>query len=244
MKSVSRRKFFHVCSSYVAGLASLGTSKTMASAPTRFYNRVQLMRDTRPMRMADFEEGQSYIFHYPYVTTPCLIFNLGEAVQASHPLTTKSGTQYLWNGGTGPRNSIVAYSAICTHRMTYPAKSASFLNYRHSNVVYFDSSHTRQEREKVIYCCSERSVYDPKLGAKVISGPATQPLAAIELDYSAADDTIYAVGTRGGEMFDQFLSEFEFRLQLDFKITNISQLTASQVELKTIGEYSAVVVHC
>ncbi len=244
MNTINRRNFFKVCGSYVAGLAAMQPAATSASAPTQFYNRVMLMRDSEPMRAADFEEGQVYIFHYPYVTTPCMIFNLGETVPNSHSLTTESGSDYAWLGGIGPTRSIVSYSAICAHRMTYPAKSASFLNYRHSKVVYFDENRIRQEKEKIIYCCSERSVYDPKLGAKVLGGPAPQPLATIQMEYSAEDDTISAVGTRGGEMFDDFLTKFEFRLQLDFEIVNVAEMTENKVELKTIEEFSEVVVHC
>ncbi len=202
------------------------------------------MRHSKPMRATDFEEGQVYIFHYPYQTTPCMIFNLGESTVKEERLLTESSSPYLWNGGVGPVNSIVAYSAICSHRMTYPAKTASFLNYRHSNVVFFDVDHTRQKKSKIIYCCSERSVYDAKLGAKVLGGPAKQPLTSIELDYSAANDTLFAVGTRGGEMYNEFLTKFEYRLKLDFGIDAVDELTTKNVELKTIEEYSAVIVEC
>ena len=228
MSQFNRRKFFQICGGYVAGLASLHPKTTAASNPTRLYHRVQLMRDSKPMRASDFEEGQVYIFHYPYVTTPCIIFNLGESVESPYQLKTESGSQYSWHGGIGPSRSIVAYSAICAHQMTYPARSASFINYRHSKVVYFDENRSRQERQKIIYCCSERSVYDPKLGAKVLGGPAPQPLASIQLEYSVEDDTIAAVGTRGGEKFDEFLTKFEFRLQLDFEILNVSEFTSKQ----------------
>ncbi len=244
MRAVDRRNFFKVCGSYLAGLTALRSPATVASTPAKYYNRVVLTRNSKPVRAADIETGQAYIFHYPFVTTPCLIFNLGESTKPSHQLRTESGEKYTWQGGVGPSNSIVAYSAICAHRMTYPAKSASFLNYRHSKVVYFDSNRARQEREKIIYCCSERSVYDPKHGAAVLGGPAPQPLATIELDYSQQNDTVSAIGTRGGELFDAFLEKFEFRLQLDFEIVDVAKLTSGSVELMTVEEFSDVVVHC
>lgn len=244
MNQLSRRKFVKVCAAYVAALASWRPLTSSATTERSSYNRVRLMRRGRPIRPEDFEPGQVYIFNYPYVTTPCMIFNLGEHLSQQQQLITEEGDRYTWPGGSGPDHAVVAYSAICAHKMTYPAKSASFLNYRHSKVVYFDSERNRQTREKIIYCCSERSVYDPARGAQVIGGPAPQPLATILLDYDSQDDSFYATGTIGGEMFRKFLSEFEFRLQLDFKIVDVRQSTVEQVDLLTIEEYSEVVVHC
>ena len=67
----------------------------------------------------------------------------------------------------------------------------------------------------MIHCCSEHSQYDPAEGGRVLAGPAPQPLAAILLDYDAAADELYAVGTLGGEMFDEFFAKYEFRLALE-----------------------------
>ena len=244
MKPFSRRNFFKFCGAYVTALTSFRPTAPQAALSSKHYNSVKLMRNGRPMRSEDFEPGQVFIFHYPYVTTPCFIFNLGESQEQTEVMHTKNGSQYLWHGGIGPSRSIVAYSAICAHRMTYPAKSASFLNYRHSKVVYFDGNRNRQEREKIIYCCSERSVYDPAKGAQVIGGPAPQPLATINLEYKQEDDSYFALGTSGGDLFNKFLSDFEFRLQLDFQIVDVKKLTVSQVDVQTIEEFSQVIVHC
>ncbi len=244
MKHFDRRKFFKICGSYIAALSAAPPASAATASAARLYNPVLLTRNGNPMGARDFEVGQVYIFHYPYVTTPCIIFNLGESTDAQYQLTTEAGQRYAWTGGIGPQRSIVAYSAICSHRMTYPAKSASFLNYRHSKVVFFDENRTRQEKNKIIYCCSERSVYDPTEGARVIGGPAPQPLASIQLQYSDRDDSISAIGTTGGELFEQFLDKFEFRLQLDFKVVDVAQQTVEQVELQTIEEFTDIVVHC
>ncbi len=196
------------------------------------------------MTTSDFAVGQSYVFHYPYITTPCFIFNLDETVDGTQSLLTEDGVQYTWEGGTGPNQSIVSYSAICAHQMTYPAKSASFLNYRHAKVDFVNSSNLRQTKDKIIYCCSERSVYDAKKGAKVIGGPAPQPLASILIEYDPSQDHYYAVGTDGGDLFDKFLTQFEFRLQLDFKILDVASLVQSDTEVLTIEEFSDSVVRC
>jgi len=42
----------------------------------------------------------------------------------------------------------------------------------------------------VIHCCSEHSQYDPAEGARVVAGPAPQPLAAILLDHDPASDAL------------------------------------------------------
>jgi hypothetical protein len=67
----------------------------------------------------------------------------------------------------------------------------------------------------VITCCSDRSVYDPSAGARVVSGPAPQPLATILLEHDPKKDEIFAVGTFGGEMFADFFRKYEFRLQME-----------------------------
>jgi hypothetical protein len=67
----------------------------------------------------------------------------------------------------------------------------------------------------VIHCCSEHSQYDPAEGAKVVAGPAPQPLAAILLDHDPKSDSLSAVGTLGGELFNEFFSKYEFRLSLE-----------------------------
>jgi hypothetical protein len=73
----------------------------------------------------------------------------------------------------------------------------------------------RRRKGRVIACCSDRSVYDPAAGARVVSGPAPQPLATILLEHDKKTDEIFAVGTFGGEMFNEFFRKYEFRLQLE-----------------------------
>jgi len=49
----------------------------------------------------------------------------------------------------------------------------------------------------------------------VLAGPAPQPLAAILLEHDAATDELYAVGTLGGELFNEFYDKYAFRLQTE-----------------------------
>jgi hypothetical protein len=49
----------------------------------------------------------------------------------------------------------------------------------------------------------------------VVAGPAPQPLAAILIEWDAAKDQLYAVGTLGGEMFNEFFAKYEFKLAME-----------------------------
>jgi arsenite oxidase small subunit len=69
--------------------------------------------------------------------------------------------------------------------------------------------------DNLIHCCAEQSQYDPAQGAKVMHGPAEQPLCAVLLDYNAKSDTLTAYATLGGELFDDFFRKYEFKLSLD-----------------------------
>jgi Rieske Fe-S protein len=134
--------------------------------------------------------------------------NLGKPTKASAQLKTANEQTYEWPGGVGANHSIVAYSAICAHRLTYPTREISFISYRNETSPGSKFAH-------VIHCCSEHSQYDPAEGAKVLAGPAPQPLAAILLEYDRENDGLYAVGTLGGELFNEFFSKYGFRLALD-----------------------------
>lgn len=241
-----RRNFFKICGSLAGTLLAGQTaiSPTQASISSKHYNRVKLILNKSAVRPDELPVGQAFVFNYPYVTTPCILVNLGKSALQRTNLAMENGTRYNWSGGSGKAKTVVAYSAICAHRMTYPAKSVSFINYRHSKVVFFDKNKQRQEMAQIIYCCSERSVYDPLHGAQVIGGPAPQPLASILLDYDDNQNELYAVGTAGGEMFDLFFEKFTFRLQLDFEITDVKKRTTGQVAIVPIEEYSETIVRC
>ena len=182
-----------------------------ADASPRYYSRARLVwPDGAAVRPAALPEHTNFVFNYPFAATPCFLLNLGRQLKAGAPLRTADARTYQWPGGAGPGGNVVAYSAICAHKLSYPTRQISFISYRG------DESRSGK-RSRVIHCCSEHSEYDPARGAAVVSGPAPQPLAAILLDYVQAADELYAVGTLGGEMFHEFFSKFEFRLSLDFR---------------------------
>jgi Rieske Fe-S protein len=183
---------------------------TANDASPRPYSRARLVDPTgRPLQARSLPANRNFIFHYPFAGTPCFLLNLGRPTKPRASLKTADKQSYEWPGGVGEGHSIVAYSAICAHRLTYPTRDISFISYREEKSAGSKFAH-------VIHCCSEHSQYDPAEGAKVLAGPAPQPLAAILLDYDPGNDGLYATGTLGGELFNEFFSKYEFRLALDF----------------------------
>jgi len=203
---MQRRDFMFACAA--SALAAPLTATPADSSP-RFYSRARLMDPSgRPLAARALPANRNFIFHYPFAGTPCFLLNLGKPTKASAQLKTADEQTYEWPGGVGADHSIVAYSAICAHRLTYPTREISFISYR-------DETSPGSKFAQVIHCCSEHSQYDPAEGAKVLAGPAPQPLAAILLEHDRKDDGLYAVGTLGGELFNEFFSKYEFRLALD-----------------------------
>jgi arsenite oxidase small subunit len=202
-----RRRFIQVCAA-AAGAASVPAFPA-GDARAQRYTRARLDDiDGRPLRAARVPVDRNLIFHYPYAATPCFLLNLGRPITAPARLKTATARSYEWSGGVGPGRSIVAYSAICAHQLSYPTREISFISYR-------TEKSARNRFYNVIHCCSEHSQYDPARGGRVVAGPAPQPLAAILLEYDARDDTLYAVGTLGGEMFNTFFTKYAFRLGME-----------------------------
>jgi arsenite oxidase small subunit len=189
--------------------AASALSSLAADARPRLYSRAKLLDGKgNPFLAKDVPVERNLIFHYPYAATPCFLLNLGRPVHAAARLRTVDQQPYEWNGGVGAGRSIVAYSAICAHKLSYPTRDISFISYR-------AEKSPRNPLGAVIHCCSEHSQYDPADGARVLAGPAPQPLAAILLEWDSSKDEIHAVGTLGGELFEQFFEKYAFRLQME-----------------------------
>ena len=242
---VERRSFVKLCAA--AAVAAGANPALLAAAGTtaRLYDRTALVdADGAPITGRRIEVGRTYVFHYPYATTPCFLLDLGRPVRTTAELSTESGEPYHWPGGAGNGHSIVAFAAICAHKMSHPARDVSFINYRHGKVRYVDSRDRARERTGVIYCCSEKSVYDPSDGARVLGGPAKQPLAAIMLQSEPESGTLYALGTIGGEMYDAYFEKFAFRLALEHETGDIRRRTGATSLVMGIEEYSRTIMQC
>ncbi len=203
---MERRGFIKLCA---ASIAAGGAPALAADARPRMYGRSMLVDTTgRPLRAKAIPVNRNLIFHYPYASTPCFLLNLGKPAKGSAQLRTADNQPYEWKGGIGPGRSVVAYSAICAHKLTYPTRDISFISFRAEKSA-------GSKLGAVIHCCSEHSQYDPAEGARVVAGPAPQPLAAILLEHDAKSDELYAVGTLGGELFGEFFSKYEFKLAME-----------------------------
>jgi arsenite oxidase small subunit len=206
-----RRDFLVACSATL--LTSVAASPLLASPATaikRYQASILSDEQGRPLRASTIKPLTNYLFHYPYLATPCLLIDMGRDV-----------------GGVGKQKSIVAFSAICSHKLAYPAKEVAFIRFQAKA-----STHSEAER---IHCCADHSVYDPATNAKVVAGPAPAPLAAIALEYDAKTERLSAVGTVGAEQFDAFFAKYDFKLAMEYggkakttaaAITRMQELTA------------------
>lgn len=203
---MERRDFIKFCA---ASAAAAGAPAVSADARPHLYQRVRLVSESgAALRARDLPPDRNLIFHYPYAATPCFLLNLGRPVPGAAQLKTVDDKPYEWRGGVGAGRSIVAYSAICAHKLTYPTRDISFISFR-------TETSERNKFGNVIHCCAEHSQYDPAAGARVVAGPAPQPLAAILLEHDARSDALYAVGTLGGELFNDFFAKYDMRLSLE-----------------------------
>lgn len=234
---MQRREFIKIC----AAAGALGTRPALAAADLkpRFYTRVQLTDEARrPLRASQIAASRNYIFHYPYAATPCFLLNLGKATPQAVTLKTETGARYEWPGGVGPGSAIVGYSAICAHRLSYPTRQISFISYRDQ------TGPAKLTRSNVIHCCSEHSEYDPASGARVVGGPAPQPLAAILLEHDPKTDGLYAVGTLGGEVYEAFFAKFEFKLALEYGDKRAHQAVTGATVVSELTNYCKQQVQC
>lgn len=234
---MQRRDFIKMC----AAGAAFSANDLLAAQDLKphFYSRTVLTDEGgRPLRASTLVAGRNYIFHYPFESTPCFLLNLGRPTVRDVQLKTEAGSPYRWGGGVGPNLAIVGYSAICAHRMSYPTRQISFISYRESSTA------SRIMRANTIHCCSEHSEYDPAAGAKVVGGPAPQPLAAVLLEYDATSDVLHAVGTLGGEMFNEFFAKFEFKLAMDYGSGKMRLPVSGQTVVKDLQEFCKQQVRC
>ena len=243
---MKRRGFVKLCASAVAGITASPELLARENQVYHRYGRVALVDSYsgKPVRAASLDVGEAYLFNYPYVSTPCFLIDLGKSVTSRSNLKTRDGERYRWQGGSGKNDSVVAFSAICAHKMSHPAPSVSFINYRHREVKFRNNDDEIEQRAGVIYCCSENSVYDPAHGGRVLGGPAPQPLASIELEYDQNEDTFYATATIGGEMFDRYFKNFHDRLVLQHGRADIDRAMTGATDLVRLRDYTNNQVGC
>jgi len=151
-------------------------------------------------------------------------------------LRREDGATYAWNGGVGPGRNVVSFSAICAHRLAYPTRDVSFIRFQKERSATSDGS--------VIHCCADHSVYDPTAGARVVAGPAPQPLAAVLLTHDAERDEVHAVGTLGAEQFDAFFEKYQLKLSLEYGERRMRAPAADTSVVRELENYCKTTIQC
>jgi arsenite oxidase small subunit len=228
---MERRNFLKLCAATAFASPALA-----ADSRPQLYSRARLVDGSgAALKAKAIPARQNLVFHYPFAATPCFLLNLGQPAKASARLKTAGDQSYEWKGGVGAQRAIVAYSAICAHKLSYPTRDISFISFRAEKSA-------GNRHAAVIHCCSEHSQYDPAEGARVVAGPAPQPLAAILLEHDAASDELDAVGTLGGEMFNDFFSKYAFKLAMEYRLPRAT--VSGSCRVQSLDTYCRQQVKC
>lgn len=234
---MDRRDFVRMCSSALAVVTASPKLLAQDGVVEQRYHRVRLLDSGgKPLRTSSLQAGIAYVFHYPFAGTPCFLIDLGKTADVSS-LKNADGQPYRWAGGVGKQRSVVAFSAICSHQLSYPSKQHSFINYEHGESKVAG-------RSQVIVCCAHHSVYDPAQGAKVLAGPATAPLASILLEYNEDSEELFAVGTLGSELFTEYFRAYKRELIQEFGRGVSRQEVAGAAKVLPLADYTQEQIHC
>ena len=192
-----------------AGMAAFEGSRPAAGAPGGEFRvlsgpRAQLLLEGKtPLQASQVVPHRSYVFLYPFESTPCFLLNLGRPVPGTQVGAEGGSAGYAWPGGVGRDRSIVAYSAICPHTYAHPTREAAMIHYYGP-----DTPATVAQRAGVITCCLHGSTFDPGRGAVPLQPPAEAPLAAVLTEWDELTDALYVRGVVGRPAFDEFFKSF------------------------------------
>ncbi len=214
---MDRRAFHRMAGGLCSTLLVAASKVSLANAAPTPRTRLRHASGAT-LRPADLKPDEAWVFGYPFIATPCFLVR------------------------TSASDRILAFSAICTHKMTHPSRPISHIAYRDQPVTFQGKDGRQIERSGVISCCSERSVYDPEDDAAVLSGPAPIPLPRIGLDIT--DEQIAAVSSTGGAFYEQFLDAFGFRLAIEHGISDVRQRTGNETIAEPAAQYSRQTIRC
>jgi len=239
---MNRRNFIKLCAvtgTFVSVTPSIFNQKLYAHDGRLYeaYEKVLLTdEDGNAIKASSLKKNEVYVFKYPHKGTPCFLINLDEKCDTKVPLKTAEGEEYVWEEGCGKDKSIVAYSAICSHSLTHPTKSESFITYVPKDKQTVGVPGT-------IVCSSHISSFDPKQGGKVLGGPADQPIAAVVLEHNEKDDTLTAVGVLGGDKFHDYFKAFKTEMKKEFgKKRKAKKLVKVSVPTVALSKYTKEII--
>ena len=234
---MKRREFLESCALFGGAATWPALPAAWAQGTPRRHARVRLVDiHGRPLVPADLVAETNYLFHYPFAATPCLLLKFPLSVAPQAGLARQDGSAYAWQGGVGRDLNVVAFSAICAHKLAYPTREVSFIRYQRER--------SATSKAQVIHCCADHSVYDPVAGARVLSGPAPQPLAAIMLEHDATDDGLYATGTVGAEQFDAFFDKYQVKLGLEYGDGKARRPVVGTAVVRELANYCRTTIQC
>lgn len=238
---MDRRGFIKICGG-TAALAGLQTTylEIVRAAEVKSFNRVKLVDEQgNPIKASQLTTEEAYIFHYPYRSTPCFLVNLAAKPADAMTMQADDG-EYKWGGGIGPNGSLVSYSAICAHQLSYPTKE-------HSPIHYTGKASSKLAgRGGMIVCCEHDRVYDPSQGGKMVvtTKESTQPLTAIVIEHDAATDEIYATGVAGGLLYDEFFRSYKRTLIAEYGPGGAKEEVAGTAPTMLMSKFTGGVDKC
>lgn len=200
-----RRELMRQAACVAGAWAASGVLPVVAGDPQSRPRSLLVGADGAPFSVKTLVPGEPHLFNYPFIASPVFLLALDREVRGAE-LATEAGQRYAAPAGVGPRRSVVAFSAICAHKLMYPTPALSFIGVRKG---------VAGEPAQVIHCCGDDSRYDPSQGGRVLAGPAPQPLAAVLLEWDAKADRLHAVGLQGGDRLEAFFEKYAFRLEME-----------------------------
>jgi len=239
---MERRNFLRLSATSAMAVAvapSLITQKLYAEDGSLFqtFEKVQLKDgEGNALKASKLVAEENYVFNYPHAGTPAIMVNLPSPADKDVKLKAEDGTEYVYRGGVGSKGTIVAYSAICAHQLTYPQKSMSMFQY-----VPTTGKTLAYEHAGVFVCSSHLAAYSAKEGGKVLGGPATQGLASIILEVDA-DDNIWAVAVLGPNKFQEFFDAFKQELKAEYGRKGAKKPVKEEAVVKELKDYSAELI--
>jgi arsenite oxidase small subunit len=235
---VDRRHFVKFCASAAAAVVAQPEALLAAGEVSfkRYASTLLIDGDGEAFKASALKEGANYLFHYPYAGTPVLLMRLTEAPAPNVRPSTAALTDYRWHGGAAPGGRIVAFSAICPHQLSAVFKTQTFISYRPEKSQVAG-------RPNTIVCCAHHSVFDPLQGGKAVRGPAHRPLTAIVLEHDKKG-RLFAVGTAGGELFEDFFKAYRRKLIEEFGRGVAKHETTNTSIVYRLEDYTSSIIRC
>ena len=239
---MERRNFLRLSATSAMAVAvapSLITQKLYAEDGSLFqtFEKVQLKdAEGNPLKSKALVVEENYVFMYPHAATPAIMVDLPAPTETNIKLKAEDGTEYVYKGGAGAKGTLVAYSAICAHQLTYPTASMSMFQY-----VPSTGKTLAYEKPGVFVCSSHLAAYDPRQGGKVVGGPAKQGLASIILEIDA-EDNIWAVAVLGPNKFQAFFDAFKQDLRKDYGRRGAKKLVKEETKVQPLKNFSAELI--